>query len=415
MIPMFDMYKKRHNLHSSDEIKPGLTAISAAVALLNQPQFQVPTIHIAGTNGKGSTLKMLERLLQTHGLKTATFMSPCIEDVHDQIQFDGQSITEQQMDAAFKEAAEAGLDKQLTDFELLTAIAFIAIKQQQPDIALIESGLGGRFDSTNVIRPLVSIIPSIALEHTAFLGNTLSEIAEHKAGIIKYQTPVVIGKLPEQALRVMESEAILQQAPLFINGRDFSVTEEGDWTDSNDKFDKLKPSLAGEHQLQNMALAIKALSLIAKQMNFKVNYLAVQQAVASTHLAGRFENIAPNIWIDGAHNPASARTLRQTVERLFPNESITIVLGILKDKDVQGVLNELEQISDDFIFVRVEREQQRLMEPLNLIELSIATNKKVAISVVEEVENAAKDNVVIVTGSLYLLAQWRSILLEHFN
>lgn len=415
MIPMFDYYKKRHNLHSSDEIKPGLTAIKAAIALVNQPQLHLPTIHIAGTNGKGSTLKMLERLLQTHGLKTATFMSPCIEDVHDQIQFDGQPITQQQMDEAFIEAAEAGLDKQLTDFELLTAIAFIAIKQQKPDIALIESGLGGRYDSTNIIRPLVSIIPSIALEHTAFLGNTLAEIAGHKAGIIKNQTPVIIGKLPEQAERVIQEEATQQQAPIYMNGRDFSVTEQGEWSDSRHTFVNLNPSLVGAHQSQNMALAIKALTLIAEKMHITLNQSAVQQAVATTHLAGRFEKIAHNIWIDGAHNPASARTLRQTVQQLFPQQPITIVLGILKDKDIQGVLTELEQISDDFIFVRVEREQGRLMEPSQLIELSKAHKKRAANSVVDEVEKAAKNNIVIVTGSLYLLAQWRSVLQQHFT
>lgn len=416
MIPMFDFYKERHQLHSTDEIKPGLTAIENAMNQLGQPQLAVPTIHVAGTNGKGSTIKMLERILQEHGLKTATFMSPCIEDVHDQIQFNGQMITEKQMDAAFKEAKEQGLDNQLTDFELLTAIAFIAIKQQRPDIALIESGLGGRFDSTNVVQPIVSIIPSIALEHTRFLGNTLEEIATHKAGIIKKNKAVVIGQLPKVAEQVMEHEALQQQAQLYSNGKDFFVNAEGDWQNKTGTlYEQLKPSLKGAHQLQNMAVAIQAFLLVAKAFNLPIRHALLQKAVASTSLAGRFEKIAPNVWLDGAHNPASAKTLKETILQEFKQQQVTMVVGILKDKDVRHVLRQLEDVSDDFVFVRVDREQQRLMEPKELMELSHAKQKQTADSVLEIVQKKSKENPVIVTGSLYLLAQWRKILLEYLD
>ncbi|MBQ0138138.1 MAG: bifunctional folylpolyglutamate synthase/dihydrofolate synthase [Kurthia sp.] len=416
MIPMFDFYKERHQLHSTDEIKPGLTAIKFAMDRLGQPQLAVPTIHVAGTNGKGSTIKMLELMLQKHGLTTATFMSPCIEDVHDQIQFNGQPITEQQMDAAFKEAKEKGLENQLTDFELLTAIAFIAIKQKQPAIALIESGLGGRFDSTNVVQPIVSIIPSIALEHTRFLGHTIEEIASHKAGIIKQNKSVVIGKLPKAAEQVMEKEALLQDAKLYCNGKDFSVNDLGEWHNTEGiSFSQLQPSLKGEHQLQNMAVAIQAFIIVANECKISIQAPLLQSAVATTSLAGRFENIAYNVWLDGAHNPASAETLKLTVKQIFPNQQVTMVVGILKDKDVTNVLRQLEEVSDDFVFVRVDREQQRLMEPQQLMSLSHATQKQTADSVLEIVQQKSKDNPVIVTGSLYLLAQWRKILLQHLQ
>lgn len=413
MIPMFDYYKERHNLHSTDAIKPGLLAIEHAMGLLGQPQNDVQMVHVAGTNGKGSTIKMLERLLQEHGLKTATFMSPCIEDVHDQIQFDGQPITEKQMDEAFKEAVDKGLDNLLTDFELLTAIAFIAIKQQKPDIAIIESGMGGRFDSTNVIDPLVSIIPSIALEHTNFLGNTIEEIAGHKAGIIKKERPIVIGKLPLEAEVVVKQEAAQQNAALFIYEQDFRITEKTCWTNNQVVYRDLKPSLTGQHQLGNMALAIEALVLVAPQFKLQLKEDKIRQAVATTVLAGRFENIAPNVWLDGAHNPASVKMLRQTIEQQFPQQKITVILGILKDKDVESVLRELEKVSDDFVFVEVASEQHRLMPSTALLALSHAPNKETADSVLQHVREKAKDSVVIVTGSLYLLAQWRKILLQN--
>lgn len=413
MIPMFDYYKERHNLHSTDDIKPGLLAIEHAMELLGQPQNDVPMVHVAGTNGKGSTIKMVERLLQEHGLKTATFMSPCIEDVHDQIQFDGQPITEQQMDDAFKEAVDKGLDNLLTDFELLTAIAFIAIKQQKPDIAIIESGMGGRFDSTNVIDSFVSIIPSIALEHTNFLGNTIEEIAGHKAGIIKQGRPVIIGQLALEAQIVIKQEAAKQKAPLFIYEQDFRLTETASWTNSQVVIQNLKPSLTGQHQLGNMALAIEAFVLLAPQFNLQLKEEKIQYAVSTVALAGRFENIAPNVWLDGAHNPASVKMLRETIEQQFPQEKITIIVGILKDKDVESVLRELEKVSDDFVFVEVESEQKRLMPSSELFALSKASNKETADSVLQQVREKSQHSIVIVTGSLYLLAQWRRILLQN--
>lgn len=410
MIPMFDYYKNKHDLHSTDEIKLGLTAIEAAMEKLGQPQLTVPVIHVAGTNGKGSTIKMMERMAQEHGLHTAVFMSPCIEDVHDQIQFDGQPITEQQMDTAFIEAKKAGLSNTLTDFELLTAIAFIAIKQQGVNLAIIESGMGGRFDSTNVVQSMVAVIPSIAREHTNFLGDTIGEIAWHKAGVIKENSVAVIGELDAEASKVMVEEAHNKNALLYTNGIDFKVDEKGTWTDSSFRLTELYPSLKGPHQMQNMALAIQAFSVVAKHLQITLDEASIRQAVATTTLEGRFECIKPNVWLDGAHNPASAKMLRQTVQQQFPGQRITMIVGILKDKDVVGVLRELEKGSDDFIFVEVEREQKRLMFPEDLVNLSHATHKQISNSVLESVKEKSQENIVIVTGSLYLLAQWRNIL-----
>lgn len=410
MIPKFDYYKQLNGVVSSDEIKPGLEAIENAMELSGHPELSIPVIHVAGTNGKGSTIKMIERLLRTHGLKTATFMSPCINDVHDQIQFNGQSITEQQMNRAFQSAKECGLSGRLTDFELLTAIAFIAISQEQPDIALIESGLGGRFDSTNVVNPIVSVIPSIALEHTAFLGDTIEKIATHKAGIIKEGKQVVIGELPLEAEKVMRLEAVQKNGILKINGIDFSVDHDNKWHNGELEFSELIPSLKGEHQVGNMAVAIQAFLIVAERLEMKPIENNIREAVSSTTLAGRFEQISSNVWMDGAHNPASAKMLKETIQQQFQFEKVTMIVGILKDKDVQGVLRQLEEVSDEFIFVEVEREQERLISSQALLDLSAATQKSVSNSVLEAVKSISPTQKIVITGSLYLLAQWRDVL-----
>lgn len=414
MIPMFEEYQNTYQIDSTNDIKPGLEAIQLAMEKLQNPQFSVPTIHVAGTNGKGSTIRMIERIAQQHGLTTATFMSPCIHDVHDQIQLNGQPITAEQMSRAFEEAKGAGLSGLLTEFELLTAIAFIAIRQAKPAIAIIESGMGGRFDSTNVLEPIVSVIPSIALEHTNFLGDTIEKIAWHKAGIIKEHTVAVIGALPDEAKKVMQQEAVEQQATLKVYGRDF-VVKNHTWSNETEHISKLYPSLKGAHQKGNMALAIQAFIEVAQILEIPISKEAIQIAVSTTTLAGRFERVAPNVWLDGAHNPASASMLRKTIEEAFPHEKVTMVVGILKDKDVEAVLRELELVSDEFIFVAVEREQQRLMQPEDLMTLSKAKHKKIASSVITAVQEHAVEGKVVVTGSLYLLAQWRSILKKAYE
>lgn len=186
-----------------------------ALLLVGNPQHNLHVVHLAGTNGKGSTLTFLEAIAKEHDLRVGKFMSPCIVDVHDQIQIDGQPITEADMDVVFRQMHAAGLSGKLTDFELLTVVAFLHFVNYEVDISLIEAGMGGLLDSTNVVTPIVSIIPSIALEHTKFLGDTIDSIARHKAGIIKQNRPVIIGNLPEDAKRVVYAEAA-QKKPQFL-------------------------------------------------------------------------------------------------------------------------------------------------------------------------------------------------------
>lgn len=416
MIPGLEHYKQKWSVNSEQIIKPGLDAIRKALKLVDNPQECLKVVHIAGTNGKGSTLTFLESIARQHGLTVGKFMSPCVIDVHDQIQINGMPITEQQMDAIFSDMYQAGLSGCLTDFELLTVACFMYFQRQKVDLVLLEVGMGGRFDSTNVITPLVSIIPSVALEHTNFLGTTLQEIAGHKAGIIKLGCPVVVGKVPKEALQVIEEEAFLQKAPLFVLGEHIHVKSDAglDVYTNNVKgisIGNLNRKMVGIHQAENMALAITAFMEAAPQFHVAIEYGAIRKGVAEASLAGRFEEVYPNIFFDGAHNPASAHTLVATIKELFPNSEIHFVVGILADKDVAGVLRILEQVSNHFAFVDFDNE--RAMKAEEILALSAAEHKCIVNNVMTYIQKTTKTNcVTFVTGSLYLLTSLRNLLAE---
>ncbi|EFI69382.1 bifunctional folylpolyglutamate synthase/dihydrofolate synthase [Lysinibacillus capsici] len=411
MIPSFDHYKEKWQVKSDDIIKPGLTAIEEALSYLGNPEQTLRVVHLAGTNGKGSTLTFLEAIAQEHGLRVGKFMSPCIVDVHDQIQIAGQPITEAEMDQVFQQMHEAGLSGKLTDFELLTVAAFLHFVNGQVDIALIEAGMGGLLDSTNVVIPIVSIIPSIALEHTKFLGDTLESIAHHKAGIIKQQRPVIIGDLPGEAKRVVDAVANQKKATLFSLGKHFSIkpTTDGE-SYINDvqqiQIANLKRTMKGAHQGKNMALAITAFFEVASVLGVSIDQTAIRQAVQKASILGRFEEIMPFVILDGAHNPASAEKLVETIQCEYPNEHITFVVGILADKDVQQILGLLEQVSDDFYFV--DFANSRAMPAHQMVKLSHATSKTTLVDYASFIQaQSHRQQRTIVSGSLYLLTEVR--------
>lgn len=416
MIPSFDHYKVKWQVESDDVIKPGLAAIEEALSLVGNPQQTLRVVHLAGSNGKGSTLTFLEAIAQEHGLRVGKFMSPCIVDVHDQIQVNGQAISATEMDRVFQQMQQAGLSGKLTDFELLTVVAFLHFVNKKVDIALIEAGMGGLLDSTNVVTPIASIIPSIALEHTKFLGDTLESIAHHKAGIIKQHCPVIIGELPDEAKRVVYNKASDKRAAVFELGHHFAImaTPDGEcYTNEAQhcKISNLTRSMKGGHQANNMALAITAFFEVASVLNVSINHSAIRQAVQNASILGRFEEIMPFIILDGAHNPASAEKLVETIKNEFPSEPITFVIGILADKDVQQILQIFEQVSDDFYFV--DFDNPRAMTAQKMLELSNATSKTVLVHYASflQAQSQSKQRTVV-SGSLYLLTAVRNRLKE---
>lgn len=414
MIPMLEQYKERWQVQSDRAIKPGLEAMEAALRKLNNPEKGLHYVHFAGTNGKGSTLTFVEQIARQHGLTVGKFMSPCVLDVHDQIQINGENITPIQLNAIFQQFKEAGLSELLTDFELLTCAAFVHFSQRQVDLVLLEAGMGGRLDSTNVIVPIVSVIPSIALEHTNFLGNTIEQIAHHKAGIIKHNKPVISGNLSAEARGIIENEAIAKQAELQILHDQFTVASKEDgevykhvrW---NVEIDQLQRKLLGAHQAANMALAITAFLLVAKALQIEVHKTKIREAIRRASVPGRFEEVMPQVYFDGAHNPASIQALCTMIESQFQTKDIHIILGMLADKDVKQVLSLLEPLATKISFIDVPNE--RAMPAQKMFELSNHVNKEIIGNVVDVLKREVPDNTVrIVTGSLYLLADIRNQL-----
>lgn len=386
-------YKERFNIKSKQTIEPGLANIERALQQLGNPHKQLHVIHVAGTNGKGSTVGFLEQLALQRELKTGVFTSPAFIDVHDQIRVNGAPMTEAQMNAAMEQIARANVSD-LTDFELVTVAMFVALAQAKVDVAIIEAGMGGLLDATNVVKPLVSVVTTIAIEHTQFLGDTLSQIAEHKAGIFKFGAAAVIGALQAEAAEVMAKTATAKRMPLYTFGKDFTV-ENGRYTFGDITFDPLQPSLKGAHQQHNMALAITAFVLFCEKMKVHVAAKRVQAAVANTHVPYRFEQIAPNVYVDGAHNVAAAQVLVQTIEEQLGGR-VHIVLGMLRDKDVAGVIRVLQPVAKSFSFMTFSHERALPAEDMQAY---------VDGNVIASLQEIPQDGTpVVVTGSLYLLA-----------
>ena len=399
MIPKIEEYKKRWGIDSDDAIKPGLEAVQEALAKVGNPQQQLKIIHVAGTNGKGSTIAFMEGILQAHGFSTAVFSSPALIDIHDQIRLNGQPISQEDLDASFKLMKEASLSGMLTDFELLTVAALVAFQQFDPDYVLVETGMGGKLDSTNVVMPLVSVITSIALDHTAFLGETLTEVARHKAGIIKTGVPVVIGPLPEEAVAVARHAALEKNSPLFMYGVDFSMdTSEGEVFRGATVYRLAGRKMKGPHQGNNAAVALEALLVAGVELEEE----KVATAIATIQLGHRFQEVVPGVFMDGAHNPAAAKVLAETIRQEFPGQQVDFVMGMLKGKDIESTLNELMPVAASFTFLTFPHAQAETAE--NMMDfcnhsVKRMTNINDSTIILFEEDGRIK----VVTGSLYMM------------
>ncbi|WP_075619960.1 bifunctional folylpolyglutamate synthase/dihydrofolate synthase [Paenisporosarcina indica] len=406
MIPKFEDYKKRFQLESKNAIEPGLDSITRALEKVGNPHKKLQFVHVAGTNGKGSTIAMMNSMLQAHDIKTACFYSPCFVDVHDQIQLNGQNITKEQLDHVCQLAKAAGISGTVTDFELLTVLAFLSFEQFNPKIVLLETGMGGRFDSTNVIKPLISVIPSIAIEHEQFLGKTIEEVAMHKAGIVKDGIPLIIGPLDQVAEQVMEIETAQHRSPLMKINTDFFF-ENGHYKDfAGHSFSNLSVPFHGPHQQNNAALAILAVIYLVEKMNLQVNEELIRTGLQTAFIPGRFEKMTDTLYFDGAHNPASAQALVDTIRGIFPDTPIHFYVGMIEGKDAEKILRIFEEISSIFTFI--DFPDSRSMSSQKLSRISKAAVRRMTKEPVKDImETISEKHVTIVTGSLYLLANLR--------
>ncbi|SHG78237.1 dihydrofolate synthase / folylpolyglutamate synthase [Thermosyntropha lipolytica DSM 11003] len=399
---------------------------------MGNPEKDLHYVHIAGTNGKGSTSLIISSVLAQAGYKVGRFISPHVHSYRERFTINGQEIDAQtlkqyidQVEAGIKTMTEKGFPHP-TEFEVLTAIAFQYFKDEKVDIAVIEVGMGGRYDSTNVITPLVSVITSIGLDHMDFLGGTIAEVAYNKAGIIKHGVPVVVGRVPEEAFRVIVDEAMNKTAPIYASSMTWVEREKQDIYGQEVTIEfaghELKGvffSLLGDYQLDNLATSYTTLMLLKKQ-GFKISDEHIRSALSFLKIPGRLEIVSrdPLVIVDVAHNPQGAEALSTSLYTLLPGRKKVLVCGIVDDKDA---VETLRFLGKDTVKCIVTRPEGPRGENWNRVAAIIhSLYPQVEVYQVEDIKEAvgkglkalAGDDYLLITGSFYVINQARRVFIR---
>ncbi|MBP1968804.1 dihydrofolate synthase/folylpolyglutamate synthase [Virgibacillus natechei] len=385
-------------------IKPGLERINALLNLLHNPQKKMHAIHVAGTNGKGSTVHFIKNALMANGYQVGVFTSPSFTGLTGHIFINNSSMNEEEFLTLCNDAHPAimQLDEEgdaPTEFEILTVLAFLYFSRNT-NIALIETGMGGREDTTNCFQPILSIITNVSRDHTAFLGDTSAEIAYQKAGIIKNKAPVIIGDMDKEALHVMKEEAQIHETTLDQLGADFTPIE-------------TSIQMQGEHQIKNASIAYMALKKL-REHGYSIDFKKAIAAISCTQIPGRFELVKRNpvMILDGAHNPAGIKVFLQTVAENYNDKEKHLLFAGFKDKELETMLkqfsNEFSSITlTSFDHPRAARADV-LYEATNVLDKHAVTNWKDAIDMM--LQN--KKHAYFITGSLHFIAMVRKYLRE---
>jgi dihydrofolate synthase/folylpolyglutamate synthase len=400
----------------------GLENITWLLGLIGNPQESLKAVHIAGTNGKGSVAAMLSEMLKTAGYATGRYTSPHLVSFTERIAVNGDCIMEAEvaeLTQFIKERVDReGSGRRFTFFDFTTALAFEYFKRKGVAIAVVEVGLGGRLDSTNVLRPLVSVITNVAFDHQEYLGNTLREIAREKAGIVKEHVPVVAGTKGE-ALDVVRTAAA--NSALYALGQNFTYKKKGEqlmwYRGIRMTYDNLSVGLRGDYQLFNAALALCTLELLSPA-GFPVKEYAVRKGLASVQWPARLELVRkpgkPLILIDGAHNPDGAATLAAYLKSHFVNRKKLLVFGVMKDKDFKEMLRELLPVVQQVILTRPETDRAAL--PADVVRC--APGALVSASVKDALDRAFAmaegDDLIVITGSFYTVGEAKKLLDKRF-
>jgi dihydrofolate synthase/folylpolyglutamate synthase len=406
-------------------IKLGLSTIRKILTGLGNPQNSCACIHVAGTNGKGSVASSLASVLTRAGYKTGLYTSPHLVDFNERIQVNNRPISNTNVLAAYRAIRKVHSgDREPTFFEFATVMAFFEFARQKVDWAIIETGMGGRLDATNIIRPRISIITNISLEHRDYLGDTLEQISGEKAGIIKNGTPVITGIRQKKALAVVEKTARKKSAPLYRLGKDFKVRRNASGTFSyygiETTWHHLKTGLLGRHQVDNAALVLAACELL-KNRELQLPLEDIQTGLIQNHWPGRLEMVSdkPRIILDGAHNFIAARNLARFLSTNFAGQNITMIIGILDDKPYKAMLKCLLPTANRLILTRARI--NRAMEPQKLE--AIAKDILPAVTIIPDVKQALASaiktakpkDVICVAGSLYVVGEAKEMLGSGFR
>ena len=409
------MFEVEEWLHSRIGLnfRSGLGRMQQAVDLLGNPEKTYPIIHVTGTNGKGSTIAFMRELFVAHGKKVGTFTSPHIISIHDRICINGQPIAEEdfvRIANQVKEMEKILLEThdQLSFFELLTLIALLYFKEQGVDLVLLEVGIGGLLDTTNVVIGEIAVITSIGLDHQETLGDSLEEIAEQKAGIFKAGKKAVIAKLAPEAELVCHKRARELDVDLYQAGQDFTLNA-GDFSSSLASFSQLEIGLEGAYQQENATLALQTFLLFMASRGEGVEEELVRQALKETHWAGRLERIRPHIYLDGAHNlPALTRLVEFIQGKIQQGYRVQVLFGALKRKDYQGMLGYLTKQLPQVELKVTGFDYQGSLDEKDVAGYDLIPFYGDFISEFEEKAN--NQNLLFVTGSLYFISEVRASL-----
>jgi len=423
-------YEKEKRL-SYNITKFNLNRMEKLLSLLGNPHKKTRTVHIAGTKGKGSTATMLAKMLEANNYKVGLYTSPHVTHLHERIMVNSSMITEQEIlnlvNRIYKPVEKLSKTEDVTFFEIMTALAFMHFADVKTDISIIETGMGGRLDSTNLIKPEVIGITNISIDHPHQLGNTIESIAKEKAGVFKQGVPIVTIKQHPKAMTVLKNHANAVKAPLSVTGQDISFSyrfensrEYGPHnkiclTTPTSRFEHLRVPLHGKHQAVNCGLALALLDKL-KSSGYKIDNEKAAVGLNKVYLAGRMEMICddPRIMIDGAHNEASIRALIHAIGQNIPYDSMVIIFGCNTDKDIKGMLLQLQYGADKVIFTRSSSIKAASPEDLadmysEICDKMYQTSLELGEALRLSRSAVGKEDLICITGSFYLIGEAKKL------
>ncbi len=407
--------------------RPGLESTYRLMERLGNPQDSLRVIHVAGTNGKGSTSTFMKQILMEAGYTVGIFTSPSLHEFTERIVVNNEEIGKDDFAAVAGEVKEAidgivadGFEAN-TEFEIFTAMAYLQFQRKGVDFAIMEVGMGGRLDATNVIKkPVVTVITPIALDHTDWLGNTLYEIAGEKGGIIKYKCPVVLHPQAEEAEKRLQEIALDHEAPMLVAPVDMIEYDEEDLSGTSFRLgrEQYRVGMLGRHQPANATVAMTAVLLLEEEEGITIPQSALKFGLLKARWAGRLEKLSesPLILIDGAHNPHGAEKLAESVKTLGGGKRVNALIGMLGDKDVDAVLDTMLPVIHTAVVT--EPESDRKLPAKDLFEKVKA--RGVEAEMIEDMNgalerallNTSKDDVLLVFGSFYLIGKLRKRIMD---
>jgi dihydrofolate synthase/folylpolyglutamate synthase len=429
LLDRTDIERMRADRVTQDMFK--LDRMRRLLAVLGDPQNAFRSVHVAGTKGKGSTCEMIATCLEACGYTVGLYTSPHLMDIRERIRLARKPVGQAEFARLAGRVIEASAaltpeDEEATFFELVTAMAFLHFADEAVDIAVIECGLGGRLDSTNVITPLVSVVTSLSLDHTQILGDTIEKIAAEKAGIFKPGVPAITGPQPQAAMDALRAVAAQVGAPLQVLGEEIDFSYRFEQTapggpvvrttlsSPRQTFEHIAVPLKGEHQAFNCGLALAAIDRLAER-GFKTPASLVTQGMAQVTLPGRLEQVweGPRVILDGAHNAESVKCLMKALGTHYAYDSLVVIFGCAADKDIKGMLAQLDTGADKVIFTRAA-DNKRAADPRELHRrFTDVTGKMSQVAeTFEEAVNIARravtrEDLICVTGSFYLVGDAR--------